>query len=151
MKLHRKMDDLVSKGKATQISFSDLKIKKKIGQGSFAIVYKATWDESAVAVKIFSSANAPSSVLDVGNSLSLTHGSKSQVYSAQSRTHDQLPVIDDETEKELWAEIVLTSQIPYHTNVVKIMGFCKDPLCVVMQFMDGGSVRRIVYGQSNCV
>ena len=154
-KLEAEMKQISKDRKAIEFNFAqDLKLVKCIGIGSFGKVYKATWEDNAVAVKLFTNANG--SGLDkkgmqtTSISLGTRGGAASNGSLANNMNDDDgltVNTIDDETEKELFAEIVLASQIPYHPNIVKIIGFCRQPLCVVMDYMRGGSVRRLVYGE----
>merc|ERR1712113_841063 len=52
-------------------------------------------------------------------------------------------------EKEMRAEIMLASSIPYHDNLVEIYGFIENPFGVVMKYLEGGSVEDYVYRNRN--
>ena len=58
----------------------------------------------------------------------------------------QMASLNESRRKELYAEIVLAASIPPHPNVIQILAFSRSPLCIVMEYMTGGSVMELVYG-----
>ena len=40
-------------------------------------------------------------------------------------------------------------KIPPHPNVVMFRGVCMDPLCIIVDFCDGGSLRDYLQKESN--
>ena len=46
---------------------------------------------------------------------------------------------------EMRGEIILACSIPYHPNLIQVFGFVASPLCLVMDFMAGGSVEKFCY------
>ena len=132
----------------------DLKLIKIIGEGSFGKVYKAKCEAEFVAVKIFT--NMADKTVSNNINVAMTHNSRDPNRNAHSSNKHGLDVeniqvqsVDDEQYKELYAEIILATSIPPHPNIIRINGFCRKPLCIVMEFMAGGSVQRLVYGLSN--
>merc|ERR1712228_378148 len=131
----------------------DLKLIKIIGEGSFGKVYKAKWDAEFVAVKIFTNIakeNVSNNILK-GVSTFNSSGNKNASSNKHGLAEEVLQVksVDDEQYKELYAEIMSTTSIPPHPNIIRINGFCRKPLCIVMEYMAGGSVQKLVYGLSN--
>ena len=47
--------------------------------------------------------------------------------------------------KEIYSEIILACSVPYHPNLIRVFGFVVNPLCVVMDYMKGGSVDKFCY------
>ncbi|KAI9029116.1 kinase-like domain-containing protein, partial [Hyaloraphidium curvatum] len=45
-----------------------------------------------------------------------------------------------EQEMEVW------SRLPYHANVLPLMGWCREPLCLVTLLMSGGTAKRYLGG-----
>ena len=154
-----KIDDVLNRAKRTNkvIEFTDfdkeLKLIKLIGKGSFGKVYKAKYDAEFVAVKLFTNINpiaaSQNDITVAATQMSATQKSMSTGSNGLAVENIQLTTIDDEQYKELYAEIVLATSIPPHPNIVRINGFCRKPLCVVMEYMAGGSVQKLVYGLTN--
>ena len=61
-------------------------------------------------------------------------------------TNQVLAITNDERYKELVSEIQVTADTPTHPNIMRITGLCREPLCVVMEYMAGGSVQKLGYG-----
>merc|ERR1712130_41169 len=117
--------------------------------GSFGKVYKAKWDAEFVAVKIFTNIGLSQSANQMDVASTMGSNGKSSGSTGLAVQHLEIKSIDDEQYKELYAEIVLATSIPPHPNIVRINGFCRKPLCVVMEYMAAGSVQKLVYGLSN--
>ena len=48
--------------------------------------------------------------------------------------------------KELTSELILCSSVPFHPNLMRILGYTKPPkICVIMPFLEGGSAEHYVY------
>ena len=59
---------------------------------------------------------------------------------------------DDEridNDKELYSEIVLACRLPSHPNIVRVLGFVSNPLCIVMDYMTGGTAKDYCYVDEN--
>ena len=50
-----------------------------------------------------------------------------------------------DNDKESHSEIVLTCRIPSHPNIVRVLGFVSNPLCIVMNYMTGGTAKEYCY------
>ena len=66
-------------------------------------------------------------------------------------SHVSIEPVDKEVIRNWFTEHTLTATLPQHPNVMRIDAFCKNPLCVVMEYMNGGSVRDLVYGMTKKV
>ena len=102
------------------------KLVKLIGKGSFGRVYKGLHEGNEVAVKIFNQ-------LDERHFMEVEQKIEANLCKS----------------KELYSEIILATSIPPHPNIIRITGFSRKPLCVVMEYMAGGSVQKLVYGLSS--
>ncbi len=51
--------------------------------------------------------------------------------------------------KEILAELVIASRLDPHPNIIAILGYTLDPVCVVMPYMEGWSVQNYTYRQTN--
>merc|ERR1719334_1852317 len=146
--LDEKLDEVVKQQRAREIKnlHKELKTKKLIGTGSFGKVYKAEWDGNFVAVKIFTT--GPSQSSNINAMQKSTNGSTGS-NGSQFGYDQNIESFDDERYKEVYSEIVLAANLRPHPNIIRIRGFCRDPLCSVMEFMGGGSVQKLVYGLTN--
>jgi serine/threonine protein kinase len=45
----------------------------------------------------------------------------------------------DAAAEDLKQEAEVMSRIPYHPNVVTLLGYCVDPICVICEFIDGST------------
>lgn len=52
--------------------------------------------------------------------------------------------LTEEEMMEFIKEIELIKSIPYHSNIVPLFGICENPLCIVTEFMHGGSVLDVI-------
>ncbi|KAI9020313.1 hypothetical protein DFJ74DRAFT_672827 [Hyaloraphidium curvatum] len=48
----------------------------------------------------------------------------------------------EEAVKELECEMEVWLRLPYHTNVLPLLGWCREPLCLVTLYMTGGTARK---------
>jgi serine/threonine protein kinase len=94
------------------IPFEDLQLGNFLGSGSYGEVYRATWHGTVVAAKRFTFPGG-SSEAKIEFSSTLLHKIK--------------------IEADLLASI-------RHPNVIQFLGMCSEPLCMVTEFCDQGSV-----------
>ncbi|KAI9020308.1 kinase-like domain-containing protein [Hyaloraphidium curvatum] len=52
----------------------------------------------------------------------------------------------DKAVAELEREMDVWSRLPYHVNVLPLMGWCREPLCLVTLFMAGGTAKKYLSG-----
>ena len=139
------VNGMLQKKKANQITYDELDFSKSrlLGKGAFGEVKLCNWYTTIVAVKILKAddddddnttgnSNAGNSS---GNSGS---GGNSSAKKRRKRTMD-------ERKKERYGEIVLANRIPFHPNLVQYYGYVLDPLCMVMEYMNNGSVQDYIY------
>jgi len=100
-----------------KVPYEDLKDMKQIGEGGFALVYKATWKGQMVAVKQMT--------LERMDDFTCEPVSILQIFS--------------EFRREVW----LMSFIR-HPKLVSLFGICMEPFCMIMEFMDAGSLYDFV-------
>jgi len=96
-----------------KVPYEELQGMKQIGEGGFALVYKATWQGKPVAVKQMT--------LERMDDFTCEPVSVLQIFS--------------EFRREVW----LMSFIR-HPKLVQLFGICMEPFCMIMEFMDGGSL-----------
>jgi len=97
------------------VKYDELEEMKKIGRGSYAVVYKAKLNGLSVAVK---------ELVMKGD-----QAKKAEIF--------------DEFRRE--ANIMQRLQ---HPNVVSLQAICTDPFCMVVDFMDLGSLYDVVHDKS---
>ena len=103
-----------------KIDFSSLVLGEVIGSGSFGKVYKASWNETRVAVKfIMPDRNALDNVeLEAG---------------------ETFVAIDEILHKEA----VMLSSLR-HPNIVQFMGICPSPPCIISELCQHGSLADLL-------
>jgi tRNA A-37 threonylcarbamoyl transferase component Bud32 len=99
-------------GEGWEITYSELKLQQKLGEGEFGVVYHAEWRGGDVAVK----------------QLKSSHLSHKQV-------------------EEFMDEFKLMKNLRPHPNIVQVLGIVSEPmLCIVTEYMDGGSLLTYISG-----
>ncbi|CAF1004009.1 unnamed protein product [Rotaria sordida] len=94
------------------INYKDLNINpdNKLGQGSFGIVYKSTWNGQTVAVK---------------------------------QLH--LNKLTRKEKNSFVKEIRIMSTLGEHPNLVYLYGYTLEPLCLVMEYVELGSLSHLLH------
>jgi len=46
-------------------------------------------------------------------------------------------------------EAELMSSIPPHPNVINLYGFCRSPLCILSEYLGGGSLYNLIFGEQD--
>ncbi len=163
------------KNQALEIEYKDIVFEKRLGNGRFGEVFLASWINEQLAVKTFTGLQESmggGKDDEKKDEKSEEETSASEVYeSAEDREEEKMSTPlekkkkketkgekkkkEKEKEKEsdslksrkreLFAEIVLASSLPHHPNLVRFVGYSINPLCVLMNFMPGGSVEDYVY------
>jgi Leucine-rich repeat (LRR) protein len=107
----------------SKLCMSDFVMEESLGFGSFAEVYRAKHNGTLVALKVLK--------IPVG----------SDVPSLESKGTD--PASDDEMSSlfssEFFREVNIMSQLK-HPHIVSLMGVVMSPPCLVMEYMDSGSL-----------
>lgn len=155
-----------------EIDFKTLVLEKQIGSGSFAYVYKCTWLDSPVAVKVFKS--GPKLVLNSdgtavtdddddddedreryeedGESFEPEFDSMHGATAVDANISMQPDDIGAEcgNRARFLQEVSLLKSIR-HPNLLLYMGACVDPrypLCIVSELIDGGSLFELLHGEN---
>ncbi|KAL6046584.1 Myotubularin-like phosphatase domain [Balamuthia mandrillaris] len=95
-----------------KLAYQDLYLESEIGEGGYASVFKGLLNGQVVAVKQLK-----------------------QLDSADDLPEEERLQVFDTFRHEVW----LMSGIE-HPNVVRFMGFCMDPFCLVTEFIPGGNL-----------
>lgn len=53
--------------------------------------------------------------------------------------------LDEQLYHSIISEIELTAQLPYHPNIVRVLGFIRKPLAICTEYMYGGNCAQLVY------
>lgn len=110
-----------------QVAYSDLRLEKQIGEGSFGKVYLARWRETIVAVKVLSNP-------DIAAWSTPPHSEEEAAVRAEAMT-----TMLESLEKE--AAMMATLR---HPNVVMYLGICLEPPCVVTEYCARGSLSDVL-------
>eukprot|EP00178_Gracilaria_changii_P000299 TRINITY_DN1037_c0_g1_i1.p1 TRINITY_DN1037_c0_g1~~TRINITY_DN1037_c0_g1_i1.p1 ORF type:complete len:842 (-),score=107.81 TRINITY_DN1037_c0_g1_i1:2937-5462(-) len=160
-----------------EIGFHELKFQRQIGSGSFATVWKCTWLDSPVAVKVFKS--GPQLILNSDGTASVAattmEGAAGQVGAPSGRylqdgesfepEFDSMmgninggihnSVVAEEGVDMAWNRMRFLSEVSLlksirHPNCLLYMGACVDPrypLCIVSSLINGGSLFQLLHGR----
>ncbi|KAL6060410.1 Myotubularin-like phosphatase domain [Balamuthia mandrillaris] len=112
-------DVVMSNIEGKRISYKDLYFESKIGEGSFASVYKGIYNGETVAIKQLKDLKASKKV-----------------------TESEIIKVFDNFRHEVW----LMNGIS-HPNLLNFKGFCMDPLCIVTEFIPGGNLFDYIHGR----
>ncbi|KAI0560654.1 Calcium-dependent Serine/threonine protein kinase [Gracilaria domingensis] len=160
-----------------EIDFHELKFERQIGSGSFATVWKCTWLDSPVAVKVFKSGPqlilnsdgttsvAPTSVEAASGQMGAPHARYLQDGESFEPEFDsvmsninggvQNSVAADDGADMAWNRMRFLSEVSLlksirHPNCLLYMGACVDPrypLCIVSSLINGGSLFQLLHGR----
>lgn len=108
---------------AYEIEFEALRMGKLVGEGSFGKCYKATWNETAVAVKV---------LVDAASALDR------KANDPESLARMAAPVLD-----KLADEAGLMASMR-HPNIIQFMGIVSMPPCVVTEYCERGSLADVL-------
>ncbi|GAB4822160.1 hypothetical protein N2152v2_009206 [Parachlorella kessleri] len=106
------------------VSFEDLRLNRKIGEGSFGKVYLASWRTTQVAVKLLA-------------------GSDAMNKSNPSEAAAMVLSADNPVLVTLRAECSKMAALR-HPNVLGFLAICEKPPCVVSEFCERGSLHDIL-------
>jgi serine/threonine protein kinase len=104
------------------LSYSELVVSELIGEGGFAKVYKGLQQGEVVAIKKLT---VPSTVSRSG-----------VVTQPDNHRRDMF----SEFRREAW----LMSGLE-HPNLVILKGLCLEPFCIVMEFMNAGTLHALIH------
>mmetsp|Transcript_560 Transcript_560/g.1284 ORF Transcript_560/g.1284 Transcript_560/m.1284 type:complete len:1538 (-) Transcript_560:24-4637(-) len=99
---------------ALKVPYSELEVTKVLGEGAFAKVFKAKWNDECIAVK----------------QLFLTGDDKAA---------------KEKAFYEFRQEVHLMSSL-HHLNIVGLLGVVMEPFCMLLEFMNGGSLYEMIHG-----
>eukprot|EP00887_Chlorella_sp_A99_P003708 scaffold7.g3708.t1 len=131
------------------IAYKDLKLEKRLGDGSYGVVYKASWQGAPVAVKqclfvvpdlSYSADRATFAEAAAAAAATAANGS-TPVGSARAGGCGG-PLSDADSESlvsSLQREAVIMAGLR-HPNCVLYLGYCVDPPCLVMEYCMRGSL-----------
>lgn len=111
---------------AWQLNFADLVIQYPIGEGSWGRVYKASWNQAPVAVKI---------LMDGGS------GPVASISANQSTA--SLMTADSPVFARLNQEASIMTQL-HHPSIVQFFGITLFPAAVVTEFCERGSLTAVL-------
>eukprot|EP01133_Synstelium_polycarpum_P004077 gene4077-4749_t len=116
-----------------RFDLKDVKLLKEVGRGAFGIVYEAEWDGEIVALKKL--------IPPTGDSHDdLT--SSGHAVDPDEKMEDRLKVF-----REFRHEVYSMARLN-HPNVMKISGFCIQPLCMALEYVKCGSLYSILASSS---
>lgn len=111
---------------AWELRFGDIKIERPIGEGSWGRVYKGSWNQTQVAVKIL-----------------MDSGSNTETSATQSALMASNSPIMARLEQE--ASLMTTL---HHPNIVQFLGITVFPAAVVTEFCARGSLTSVLRSAS---
>jgi serine/threonine protein kinase len=115
------------------VEYAELRMLKKIGEGSFGKVYLASWNESHVAVKVLIDKSDASS----GLWMSSLSAHSLDVGSGLSKSTSGSLLSDLQHEAGLVAAL-------RHPNIVFFMGVCTSPPSIITEFCSRGSLLDVL-------
>lgn len=118
-------DLALSQFEGKRVDWKEVTRGEEIGAGGFAVVHRGEWNKQTVALKIFHPKGGPG-------------GTK-------TTTSNQA--------KDLWEfrhEIMLQSKLK-HPNIVQILAASLHPLCVILEFIPGGTLHHFLHEEKEKV
>ena len=112
---------------AWQLNFQDITVERPIGEGSWGRVYKGSWNQTEVAVKILLDSNT-------GDEANVTQSA------LMAPTSPVMARLDQE------ASIMTTL---HHPNIVQFLGVTVFPAALVTEFCSRGSLTSVLMGANN--
>ena len=97
------------------IEYKALKLTKEIGRGAFGVVYQGTWKGVQVAGMV---------------GVSHSHCQVKQALLDSSSLKMQ----------DFFGEAEVMKKLKPHPNVTRLLGLCFNPVCIVLEFVDNGSL-----------
>lgn len=149
-----------------EIDYTSLKFEARIGEGSYADVWKGRWLDSPVAIKVLKTRiNAVPSFksppLEQVTAAHATGGAWASIGSSAGASRPTMPTKNEDrcngvvgcdvpkmgVSQRFLSEVQLLSTLR-HPNVLLYMGACvrpSQPLCIVSELVDGGSLHQILH------
>lgn len=117
--IHSMAPDISMAGMAVHtVQYNDLNALTLVGEGGFARVYQAYWRDSLVAVK------------------------KLQPLQGADDTAEERRSLFAEFRREAW----LMSGLE-HPNLVNLKGICLEPFCIIMEYMNAGTLYTLLHNE----
>jgi hypothetical protein len=132
--------------------FEMLSIEKQIGDGSYGIVYLATWQETKVAAKVLM---GPSTGGGIGHTNPYSTGGTTTTNSNDAHNSSRSAAAaaklakDPEMLRRLQEEASLMASL-LHPNVVQFLGTCTSPPCIVSEYCERGSLADLIQLANRC-
>ncbi|KAM9957201.1 hypothetical protein ACTFIW_008941 [Dictyostelium discoideum] len=119
-----------------RFNLSEVKINKEVGRGAFGIVYEAEWMGEWIALKKLLLPSSTDTTNLNGNGEVIVYDDPDQLI------EDRLRVF-----REFRHEVYYMSGLN-HPNVMKISGFCIQPLCMALEYVRYGSLYSLLSNSS---
>ena len=147
-----------------QLNFEDLNTKKKLGEGAFASVFLGEYQGSQIAVKKFNEKNifdseilkfsksqvfSPSTLRKIKMDINFSPPLKEQ---RENRKMESLKKKDFTSSIAIWNDFCKETLIMkklVHPCLVKLIGVCVSPLCIVTEFMPFGDLHGFIHDKKN--
>jgi len=104
-----------------EVNFDDLQISDQLGSGNFGSVFLAFYKKEPLAVKRLNESPQTSLTPEIV--------SASEALKKKSKAYE-----------DFVHEAKLLSSIPPNPHVVRFFGLCRDPFCILTEYLDGGSL-----------
>jgi hypothetical protein len=137
--------------------FEMLSIEKQIGDGSYGIVYLATWQETKVAAKVLMGPSSGGGGMGHTNPYSTGGTTTTNSYNNSNNAHNSSRSAaaaaklakDPEMLRRLQEEASLMASL-LHPNVVQFLGTCTSPPCIVSEYCERGSLADLIQLANRC-
>ena len=122
--------------KETEIEISQLRFERKLGEGNFGVVFEANLQNKndnsnqKVACKLLKSQNSISSEENY------------QQNSSEVQLTNKNISIEAKKLQEFLEEAQIMIKIPKNKHLVKLIGICIDPVCILSEYIDGGNLKQ---------